>query len=101
LELISMAGAPEGNQNAAKSKRLFNSALKRALTQKPERVEAIVEKLITLAEGGEQWAVKELIDRVDGKAPQPVVGGDDEDNPLRVEKIERVIVRAQASDSNG
>lgn len=96
-----MAGAPEGNQNAAKSKRLFNSALKRVLTQSPERVEAIVQKLIGLAEQGESWAVKELIDRVDGKAPQPVTGGDEDDSPLRIEKIERVIVRAQSSDSNG
>jgi hypothetical protein len=86
-----MAGAPEGNQNAAKSKRLFNSALKRALTQGPGRVEAIVEKLISLAESGEPWAVKELIDRVDGKAPQPVVGGDDDENPITVKEI---IIRA-------
>jgi len=86
-----MAGAPEGNQNAVKSKRLFNSALKRALTQGPERVEAIVEKLISLAEGGEAWAVKELIDRVDGKAPQPVVGGDDDDSPITIREI---VIRA-------
>lgn len=82
-----MAGAPEGNQNAAKSKRLFNSALKRALTQGPERVEKVVETLISLAEQGESWAVKELIDRVDGKAPQPLTGGDDDDNPITVREI--------------
>jgi hypothetical protein len=86
-----MAGAPEGNQNAAKSKRLFNSALKRALTQDPKRIEAVVEKLISLAELGESWAVKELIDRVDGKAPQPVVGGDDDDNPISIKEI---VIRA-------
>lgn len=84
-------GAPEGNQNAAKSKRLFNSALKRALTQGPQRVTAIVEKLISLAESGEPWAVKELIDRVDGKAPQPVVGGDDDENPISIKEI---VIRA-------
>lgn len=86
-----MAGAPEGNQNATKSKRLFNSALKRALTQGPQRLEAVVEKLISLAEQGEAWAVKELIDRVDGKAPQPVVGGDDDDNPISIKEI---VIRA-------
>jgi hypothetical protein len=86
-----MAGAPEGNQNASKSKRMFNSALKRALTQGPQRLEAVVEKLISLAEQGESWAVKELIDRVDGKAPQPVVGGDDDDNPISVKEI---VIRA-------
>ncbi len=86
-----MAGAPEGNQNASKSKRLFNSALKRALTQGPERLDRVVETLISLAEQGEGWAVKELIDRVDGKAPQPVVGGDDDENPITVKEI---IIRA-------
>jgi hypothetical protein len=86
-----MAGAPEGNQNAAKSKRLFNAALKRALTQDPNRVNSVVEKLISLAEQGEAWAVKELIDRVDGKAPQPVVGGDDDDNPISIREI---VIRA-------
>ncbi len=84
---MSERGAPEGNQNAVKGKRLFNSALKRALTQGPERVALIVETLIGLAEKGEPWAVRELIDRVDGKAPQPVVGGDDEDNPITVREI--------------
>lgn len=79
--------APIGNQNAAKSKRLFNSALKRVLAQEPERVEKIVQKLISSAEQGEQWAVKELIDRVDGKAPQPVVGGDDDDSPITIKEI--------------
>lgn len=86
-----MAGAPEGNQNASKSKRMFNSALKRLLTQSPERLDAVVQKLIGLAEQGEGWAVKELIDRVDGKAPQPVTGGDDDDNPITVKEI---IIRA-------
>lgn len=76
--------APAGNQNAAKSKRLFTNALKRALTQGPERVEKVVETLIKAAEDGEQWAVKELIDRVDGKAPQPMVGGDEDEQPIKI-----------------
>lgn len=96
-----MAGAPVGNQNAAKSKRLFTAALKRLFAQNPERADALAEKLVSLAEQGESWAFKELFDRVDGKAPQPLTGGDEDDNPLRVEKIERVIVRALTSDSNG
>lgn len=86
-----MAGAPVGNTNATKGKRLFNSALKRILTQSPERIERIAEKLIADAEGGEQWAVKELLDRVDGKSVQPVVGGDDDENPISVKEI---IIRA-------
>lgn len=90
--------APQGNQNAVKSKRLFNSALKRILTQSPERLDGLAEKLISLAESGEGWAFKELIDRIDGKAPQPLTGGDDEDSPIRFLKIERVIVKATTQD---
>lgn len=83
--------APIGNQNAAKTKRLFSAALKRLLTQDPARAQALAEKLLTLAESGEAWAFKELIDRVDGKAPQPLVGGDEDDNPISLREI---VIRA-------
>jgi hypothetical protein len=77
--------APAGNQNAARSKRLFSSALKRLFTQSPERADALAEKLVTWAENGEQWAFKEMVDRLDGKAPQPLVGGEEEDGaPIRL-----------------
>lgn len=85
-----MAGAPEGNQNAVKSKRMFANALKRLFAQKPERAEALAEKLIAFAEAGEGWAFKELLDRIDGKVPQPVVG-DDEHDPISIKEI---VIRA-------
>jgi hypothetical protein len=40
------------------------------LTQEPQKLENIVKQLITQAEQGEAWAVKEVIDRLDGKAVQ-------------------------------
>jgi hypothetical protein len=61
--------APIGNTNAAKNK-LFYDSLRRRLRQEPHRLERIVNQLITQAEAGEAWAVKEVIDRVDGKAVQ-------------------------------
>ncbi len=73
-----------GNTNASKSKRIFNSALKRVLTQNPEKVEKVVNKLIKDAEAGEQWAIKELIDRVDGRPPQAIIGGDEDDAPIQI-----------------
>ncbi len=82
-----MPGAPVGNQNGAKSKRLFTAALKRLLAQDPARAEKLAEKLISLAEQGESWAFKELFDRVDGKAPQPLTGGDEDDNPITIKEI--------------
>ena len=61
--------APIGNTNAAKGK-MFYDALRKALVQNPQRLPRIVEALLTQAEAGEAWAVKEVIDRLDGKAIQ-------------------------------
>jgi hypothetical protein len=61
--------APIGNNNAVKGK-MFYDRLRKALTQEPHRLEKIVGQLITQAEMGEAWAVKEIIDRLDGKAVQ-------------------------------
>lgn len=61
--------APIGNANAIKGK-MFYDKLRKRLTQEPHRLERIVNELITQAEAGEAWAVKEVIDRLDGKAIQ-------------------------------
>ena len=61
--------APIGNTNAVKGK-MFYDRLRRRLTQEPHRLEKIIGVLITQAEAGEPWAVKEVIDRLDGKAVQ-------------------------------
>ena len=80
-------GAPVGNQNGVKSKRLFAAALKRLFTQDAERADRLAVKLATLAEAGEGWAFKELVDRLDGKVPQPLVGGDDDESPISVKAM--------------
>ena len=61
--------APIGNTNAVKGK-MFYDKLRKRLTQERHRLERIVNELITQAEQGEAWAVKEVIDRLDGKAVQ-------------------------------
>jgi hypothetical protein len=61
--------APIGNSNAVKGK-MFYDKLRKQLVQEPHRLEKIVGQLITQAEMGEAWAVKEIIDRLDGKAVQ-------------------------------
>ena len=75
-------GAPEGNTNAAGRKnKQFNAALLRAIAQDDQgdanRLRKAAEKLLTLASEGEQWAVKELADRLDGKSAQAIVGPGD------------------------
>jgi hypothetical protein len=71
-------GAPLGNQNASKKNRLLRDGLKRHLVQNPEDVRLINEILVEKAKAGEQWAQQLVRDQSDGKAPQPIVGDDDE-----------------------
>jgi hypothetical protein len=67
--------APIGNSNAAKG-RMFYDKLRKCLVQEPHRLDKIVDQLVTQAELGESWAVKEIIDRLDGKAVQVLENGD-------------------------
>lgn len=84
--------APIGNQNSIKSNRLWGETIKRAaLHNDAEKLRSIAEKLIAMAEEGDLGAIKELGDRLDGKASQAVTVGGDEDNPLTmITKIQLV-----------
>lgn len=89
------AGAPLGNQNGLKQNRLWSETIRRAVTQADgEKLRKIADKLIDLAAEGDIQAMKEIGDRLDGKAAQTISG--DPDAPL-VHKIERVIVDGSSS----
>ena len=65
-----IAESMKGNQNAAKGK-LFYGQLRKVLVQEDHlKLRQIAEKLVEAAQNGEAWAVKEIMDRVDGKAVQ-------------------------------
>ena len=73
--------APVGNQNAAKKQREYHNALWRTLKQyeadgvpRGEALNIVTTKLVDLAIQGEPWAIKEIADRLDGKAPQAIHG---------------------------
>ena len=67
---VDKGGAPEGNQNAKKGK-LFYEQLRRILVQNDHaRLRKITDKFVKAAEDGEAWAIKEIMDRMDGKAIQ-------------------------------
>ena len=55
-----------------------------------KKLHLIAEKLVDLAVDGDIQAIKEIADRVDGKATQPIA--EDDENPLELIRIERVIV---------
>ena len=67
IETNRTKGGQPGNNNAGKNK-LFTDRIRMDLIQSPAKLEKIVTKLLDLAQEGEAWAVKEVMDRVDGKA---------------------------------
>jgi len=102
------AGAPLGNQNAAKAKR-WEAAIIRAIESYPDKPDCV--DCSALIKGLNEAAYrfvkemtdtnniaffKEFGDRLDGKSAQSVTLSGDEDNPLNViTKVERVIVNAK------
>jgi hypothetical protein len=78
----------------------------RALARKSGSVDAgldaAADKLAKLAiDDGDKWALEEIGDRLDGKPAQAIIGGDEDEPPIRFQKVERVIRRADAPDRNG
>jgi hypothetical protein len=70
VETTNKGGAPKGNDNAKKG-RLFFEQLRKELVQEDSiKLRKIARKLVEAAQDGEPWAVKEIMDRVDGKAIQ-------------------------------
>lgn len=78
---IDKGGAPEGNQNAKKGKVFFDE-LRKFFAQNPQKKREIVEGLVEAAIAREPWAVKEIMDRMDGKPHQSTSIEDGEGNPL-------------------
>ena len=65
-----MAGAPEGNTNATADKRLVTNALRRAVTQSPDKLRTACEKVLDDAVNGNLAAFGVIADRLDGKPSQ-------------------------------
>ena len=70
-----MAGVA-GKSGRKANERVFRHAIMEkldALDPKKDRkrVFAIAEQLVTMAEGGDMQAIREIMDRVDGKVTQP------------------------------
>lgn len=89
-----------GRVSGAKTGKLWRDAIRVAAHREAEdgrkEIEHIAEKLVQLAKEGDVSAIKELGDRIDGKAVQAIAG--DDDNPLTfVQKIEIVAAGGKRS----
>ena len=56
------------------------------------KLDACVYALVAAGMRGDVPALKEIADRLDGKVPQALVGGDDDSPPIRFTEIRRTIV---------
>lgn len=95
-----MAGAPEGNQNKIKNKP-WADALRRAMARyedgKENALNLIADQTVKAAINGDQWAITEIANRMDGKPAQSVTVAGDEDNPVRtVSRVELVALTKDA-----
>ena len=79
-------GAPLGNQNAVKENRVFGEELRKVMAQGGrDRVRLGIERLLGVAEGGDQKALEFFADRLDGKPKQAIDHGltDEPENPIQ------------------
>lgn len=88
-------GAPLGNQNATRA-RQWREAILRAVARKggtvQQGLDKAADKLVDAVEQGEQWAIKEMGDRVDGKpAQQLVLNGDEEGGAVKMEGVLKLV----------
>ena len=80
------------NPKGGKPDKLIRDALLAAHRQDPDRLKRVAEKMWQLSEEGDKTAFKEIADRIDGKAVQPIAGSLDDDPIQILQRIERVVV---------
>lgn len=87
-----------GNVNSGrKAEKPFRDALRIELAslgaEDPKSLRQIARKLLEAASEGKLDAIKELADRTDGKVPQGIIGGDEDDPPIKFTRIELVALK--------
>lgn len=78
-------GGQLDNTNSTADKRLVTSALRRAVTQNPEKLRKACLKVLDEAVDGNLAAFGVMADRLDGKPAQSLTVGSDPENPLIVQ----------------
>lgn len=57
---------------------------------KAKKLDLLARALVSAGLDGDVSALKEIGDRLDGKVPQALVGGDEDSQPIRIARIELV-----------
>lgn len=106
---LGIGGAQPGevrNPDGGRRARLWKAAIERTVLKPIEgkvdlaRLDSLAEALILAGEAGDIAALKEIGDRIDGKVPQGLIGGDEDDKPLFPTKVEVELVRATSKNTD-
>jgi hypothetical protein len=87
-----------GNPGGRPKKKLFREALTKVLDaagEDSEKLTAIAQALYDKAKTGDVSAIKEVRDTLDGKPAQAIIGGEEDDPPIRISTIEIVAAGEQ------
>lgn len=78
--------APKGNKNSTAEKRIWGKIVRKLAVQEDyARLHKVAHKLFDKAAEGDMSAIKELGDRLDGRAVQEI--GGDSDNPVTIRVV--------------
>jgi hypothetical protein len=83
-----IAASMKGNTNSNPSikRGVFTAQLTRAVLANPKKLEKIITKLLDEAEEGNMTAIKEVVDRLDGKAVAAIEMSGPDGNPIEIEQ---------------
>lgn len=89
-----------GNPGGRKKEKPFRDALRIAIAaatedNNPRALRRIACSLLDRASEGDVAAIREVADRLDGKVAQGIIGGDDDDAPVQIQTIERIITKPE------
>ena len=78
----------KGNKNSSKINRILTDTLKRKLIQdEAKRANNVINALLDKAEGGDVPAIKEVLDRSDGKVQIDTKISGDSEEPLMIKVV--------------
>ena len=88
MEENKKVGAPLGNKNSTRDKRIWGKIVRKLAVQEDyARLHKVANALFDKASDGDVSAIKELGDRLDGKSMQENVVSGDSDNPITIKIV--------------